>query len=68
MAHLKKPFLGGTVRKEVHDTFKEEAESLGITQSKLLDMILADYFSIEPMPLDFDTRNGETNGKASGTS
>ena len=56
MASLKKPFIGGTVRKEVRDTFTKEAESLGITQSKLLDMIMADYFGIEDMPLEFDTR------------
>ncbi len=64
MPSLKKAFIGGTVRDEVRKDFVEEADELGITQSKLLDMVLADYFAIEPMPLEFDTREN-TNGNGS---
>ncbi len=60
MASLKKAFIGGTVRDGVRKTFVEEADEFGITQSKLLDMILADYFDIEDIPLEFNTRELST--------
>ncbi len=43
-------FIGGHIREEVKDQLDEDAETLDLSRSKLLDMILADYYGIEVMP------------------
>lgn len=63
----KKPLIGGTVRIEVRKAFVEAADELGITQSKYLDLILADYFDIEEMPLEFDIWKTDESGENSET-
>ncbi len=40
-------FIGGNVRPEVKDALEMEAEEKDVSVSKLLDQILAEYYSLE---------------------
>ncbi len=47
---LKKQMVGGRIDGELAEKFKLEMESLGVSQTELLEKIIADYYSPKPEP------------------
>jgi len=53
LTSVRQTFVGGHIREEVKDALDEDADHLDISRSKLLDAILADYYGIADLPLEY---------------
>lgn len=52
---LKKQMIGGRIAGELAEKFKLEMESLGVSQTELLEKIVNDYYTPKPTPKPEET-------------